>query len=106
MHWVSCSSFSEGSLLLNATCILLAMVGKAGLGTLTMDGNTRLCTAGAAAAMREVCRKQCKTDNIGAHKLVSCRRSVVMGNLVSLSSICNLQIETNLSLCIQVPTTT
>ncbi|KAJ9112097.1 hypothetical protein QFC22_006397 [Naganishia vaughanmartiniae] len=31
----------------------LAMVGKAGLGTLTMDGNTRLCTAGAAAAMRE-----------------------------------------------------
>lgn len=32
----------------------LAMVGKAGLGTLTMDGNTRLCTAGAAAAMREV----------------------------------------------------
>ncbi|KAJ9091667.1 hypothetical protein QFC21_007142 [Naganishia friedmannii] len=32
---------------------VLAMVGKAGLGTLNMDGNTRLCTAGAAAAMRE-----------------------------------------------------
>jgi hypothetical protein len=105
MHWVSCSSFNEGSLRLTATCNLLAMVGKAGLGTLTMDGNTRLCTAGAAAAMREVCRNQC-TDNIGAHKLVSCRRSVVMDNLVSLSSICNLQIETNLSLRIQAPTTT
>lgn len=31
----------------------LAMVGKAGLNTLHMDGNTRLCTATAAAAMRE-----------------------------------------------------
>ncbi|KAK4122019.1 hypothetical protein N657DRAFT_576760 [Parathielavia appendiculata] len=31
----------------------LAMVGKAGLHTLHMDGNTRLCTATAAAAMRE-----------------------------------------------------
>ncbi|KAG7531329.1 hypothetical protein FFLO_04450 [Filobasidium floriforme] len=31
----------------------LAMVGKGGLGTLTMDGNTRLCTATAATAMRE-----------------------------------------------------
>ncbi|GAA5854096.1 hypothetical protein JCM8547_008224 [Rhodosporidiobolus lusitaniae] len=31
----------------------LALVGKAGLGTLHMDGNTRLCTATAAAAMRE-----------------------------------------------------
>jgi hypothetical protein len=29
----------------------LAMVGKGGLGTLTMDGNTRLCTATAAASM-------------------------------------------------------
>ena len=29
----------------------LAMVGKGGLGTLTMDGNTRLCTATAATAM-------------------------------------------------------
>ncbi|CEQ41357.1 SPOSA6832_03050 [Sporobolomyces salmonicolor] len=31
----------------------LAMIGKAGLGTLHMDGNTRLCTATAASAMRE-----------------------------------------------------
>ncbi|BGP32817.1 hypothetical protein JCM10296v2_004601 [Rhodotorula toruloides] len=31
----------------------LALIGKAGLGTLHMDGNTRLCTATAAAAMRE-----------------------------------------------------
>ncbi|KAK4159956.1 nitrate reductase [Cladorrhinum sp. PSN259] len=31
----------------------LALVGKAGLHTLHMDGNTRLCTATAAAAMRE-----------------------------------------------------
>src|SRR5579862_2560856 len=31
----------------------LAVIGKAGLNTLQMDGNTRLCTATAAAAMRE-----------------------------------------------------
>ena len=31
----------------------LALLGKAGFGTLHMDGNTRLCTATAAAAMRE-----------------------------------------------------
>ena len=31
----------------------LALVGKAGLNTLHMDGNTRLCTATAAASMRE-----------------------------------------------------
>lgn len=31
----------------------LAMIGKGGLSTLHMDGNTRLCTATAAAAMRE-----------------------------------------------------
>jgi len=31
----------------------LAVIGKAGLCTLHMDGNTRLCTATAAAAMRE-----------------------------------------------------
>ncbi|MCJ1247944.1 hypothetical protein MMC30_005159 [Trapelia coarctata] len=31
----------------------LAMVGKGGLNTLHMDGNTRLCTATAAASMRE-----------------------------------------------------
>lgn len=31
----------------------LAVIGKAGLGTLHMDGNTRLCTATAAASMRE-----------------------------------------------------
>lgn len=33
--------------------LTLAAVGKAGLGTLHMDGNTRLCTATAAASMRE-----------------------------------------------------
>lgn len=31
----------------------LAMIGRAGLGTLHMDGNTRLCTATAEAALRE-----------------------------------------------------
>jgi ferredoxin-nitrate reductase len=31
----------------------LALIGKAGLNTLHMDGNTRLCTATAAASMRE-----------------------------------------------------
>jgi ferredoxin-nitrate reductase len=31
----------------------LSTIGKAGLGSLHMDGNTRLCTATAAAAMRE-----------------------------------------------------
>jgi len=31
----------------------LATIGKAGLGTPHMDGNTRLCTATAAAAMKE-----------------------------------------------------
>lgn len=31
----------------------LAVIGKAGFGTLHMDGNTRLCTATAAASMRE-----------------------------------------------------
>ncbi|KAJ9263936.1 hypothetical protein DTO212C5_7354 [Paecilomyces variotii] len=31
----------------------LAMIGKAGLNALHMDGNTRLCTATAAASMRE-----------------------------------------------------
>ena len=31
----------------------LAIIGKAGLGTPHMDGNTRLCTATAAAAMKE-----------------------------------------------------
>jgi ferredoxin-nitrate reductase len=32
---------------------VLAAIGKAGLSTLHMDGNTRLCTATAAASMRE-----------------------------------------------------
>lgn len=32
---------------------VLAAIGNAGLGTLHMDGNTRLCTATAAASMRE-----------------------------------------------------
>src|SRR4029450_9762819 len=31
----------------------LALIGKAGLGTPHMDGNTRLCTATAAAALKE-----------------------------------------------------
>lgn len=31
----------------------LAVIGKAGIGTPHMDGNTRLCTATAAAAMKE-----------------------------------------------------
>ena len=31
----------------------LAVIGKAGLGTPHMDGNTRLCTATAAAALKE-----------------------------------------------------
>jgi ferredoxin-nitrate reductase len=31
----------------------LALIGKAGLGTIHMDGNTRLCTATAAASLRE-----------------------------------------------------
>lgn len=31
----------------------LAVIGKAGLGTPHMDGNTRLCTATAAAALQE-----------------------------------------------------
>ena len=31
----------------------LAVIGKAGIGTPHMDGNTRLCTATAAAALKE-----------------------------------------------------
>ncbi|KAL4931465.1 molybdopterin oxidoreductase family protein [Aspergillus undulatus] len=44
--------YTSGQLLLEEYYIL-AMVGKAGLNTLHMDGNTRLCTATAAASMRE-----------------------------------------------------
>ena len=31
----------------------LAVIGKAGIGTPHMDGNTRLCTATAAASLKE-----------------------------------------------------
>ncbi|KAI9370266.1 hypothetical protein BJX61DRAFT_549084 [Aspergillus egyptiacus] len=44
--------YTTGQLLLEEYYVL-AMVGKAGLNTLHMDGNTRLCTATAAASMRE-----------------------------------------------------
>ncbi|EEP79995.1 conserved hypothetical protein [Uncinocarpus reesii 1704] len=44
--------YTSGQLFLEEYYVL-AMVGKAGLNTLHMDGNTRLCTATAAAAMRE-----------------------------------------------------
>ena len=61
-----------------------AMVGKAGLGTLTMDGNTRLCTAGAAAAMREVSSPGITVAT--ASDVLCTSRSVVMDNQVSLFS--------------------
>ncbi|KAF1838463.1 nitrate reductase [Decorospora gaudefroyi] len=44
--------YTTGQLFLEEYYVL-AMVGKAGLNTLHMDGNTRLCTATAAASMRE-----------------------------------------------------
>ncbi|EED18049.1 periplasmic nitrate reductase, putative [Talaromyces stipitatus ATCC 10500] len=44
--------YTSGQLLLEEYYVL-AMIGKAGLNTLHMDGNTRLCTATAAASMRE-----------------------------------------------------
>ncbi|KAK5400005.1 hypothetical protein LTR06_011332 [Exophiala xenobiotica] len=44
--------YTSGQLFLAEYCAL-ALVGKAGLKTLHMDGNTRLCTATAAASMRE-----------------------------------------------------
>ncbi|PYH40214.1 molybdopterin oxidoreductase family protein [Aspergillus saccharolyticus JOP 1030-1] len=44
--------YTSGQLFLEEYYVL-AMVGKAGLHTLHMDGNTRLCTATAAASMRE-----------------------------------------------------
>lgn len=44
--------YTSGQLFLEEYYVL-AMIGKAGLNTLHMDGNTRLCTATAAAAMRE-----------------------------------------------------
>ncbi|PGH14126.1 hypothetical protein AJ79_03243 [Helicocarpus griseus UAMH5409] len=44
--------YTSGQLFLEEYYVL-AMVGKAGLNTLHMDGNTRLCTATAATAMRE-----------------------------------------------------
>jgi len=48
----SIAFYTSGQLFLEEYYVL-AMVGKAGLHTLHMDGNTRLCTATAAAAMRE-----------------------------------------------------
>jgi ferredoxin-nitrate reductase len=44
--------YTTGQLFLEEYYVL-AMIGKAGLSTLHMDGNTRLCTATAAASMRE-----------------------------------------------------
>ncbi|EAW21029.1 molybdopterin oxidoreductase family protein [Aspergillus fischeri NRRL 181] len=44
--------YTTGQLFLEEYYVL-AMIGKAGLNTLHMDGNTRLCTATAAASMRE-----------------------------------------------------
>jgi anaerobic selenocysteine-containing dehydrogenase len=44
--------YSSGQLFLEEY-YTLAVIGKAGLGTIHMDGNTRLCTATAAAALRE-----------------------------------------------------
>lgn len=44
--------YTTGQLFLEEYYILAA-IGKAGLSTLHMDGNTRLCTATAAASMRE-----------------------------------------------------
>ena len=44
--------YTSGQLFLEEY-LTLAVIGKAGLGTLHMDGNTRLCTATAAASMRE-----------------------------------------------------
>ncbi|KAH8843864.1 hypothetical protein MCOR02_008636 [Pyricularia oryzae] len=48
----SISFYTSGQLFLEEY-YALALVGKAGLNTLHMDGNTRLCTATAAASMRE-----------------------------------------------------
>ncbi|RBR09089.1 uncharacterized protein FIESC28_10029 [Fusarium coffeatum] len=48
----SIAFYTSGQLLLEEYYVL-ALIGKAGLNTLHMDGNTRLCTATAAAAMRE-----------------------------------------------------
>jgi ferredoxin-nitrate reductase len=44
--------YTTGQLFLEEYYVLAA-IGKAGLSTLHMDGNTRLCTATAAASMRE-----------------------------------------------------
>jgi ferredoxin-nitrate reductase len=44
--------YTSGQLFLEEYYVL-GMIGKAGLGTPHMDGNTRLCTATAAAAMKE-----------------------------------------------------
>lgn len=49
---LSHSFYTSGQLFLEEY-YTLAMIGKAGLGTPHMDGNTRLCTATAAAAMKE-----------------------------------------------------
>ncbi|EXK33593.1 nitrate reductase-like protein [Fusarium oxysporum f. sp. melonis 26406] len=48
----SIAFYTSGQLFLEEYYVL-ALIGKAGLNTLHMDGNTRLCTATAAASMRE-----------------------------------------------------
>ena len=44
--------YTSGQLMLEEY-YTLAVIGKAGIGTPHMDGNTRLCTATAAAALKE-----------------------------------------------------
>ncbi len=48
----SIAFYSSGQLFLEEY-YTLTLIGKAGLGTIHMDGNTRLCTATAAASLRE-----------------------------------------------------
>src|SRR5919112_4348479 len=50
--WGRFGFYTSGQLLLEEY-YTLAVIGKAGLGTPHMDGNTRLCTATAAAALKE-----------------------------------------------------
>ena len=49
--WGHFGFYTSGQLFLEAY-YTLAVLGKAGIGTLHMDGNTRLCTATAAAALK------------------------------------------------------
>ena len=45
--------YTTGQLFLEEYYTLGVVIGKAGLGTPHMDGNTRLCTATSAAALKE-----------------------------------------------------